>query len=47
MGIGGFDGYNAFALGFTGRVNDNVKFRAGASLSSGKSTYGAGVAFGW
>jgi trimeric autotransporter adhesin len=30
-----------------GRLGDNVKFRAGASVSAGQSTYGAGFAFGW
>lgn len=45
--VGGFDGYQAFAVGFTGRVSDNVKVRAAASISGGKSTYGAGVSFGW
>lgn len=45
--IGGFDGRQALALSFTGRVSENVKVRAGASISAGKSTYGAGVSFGW
>ncbi|UYY77313.1 YadA family autotransporter adhesin [Sphingomonas sp. R1] len=47
MSVAGFNGYQAVALGITGRVGDSVKVKAGASISGGKSVYGAGIAFGW
>ncbi|OAN59497.1 hypothetical protein A7X12_24655 [Sphingomonas sp. TDK1] len=47
MSVAGYNGYKAVALGLTGRIGDNVKVKAGASISGGKSVYGAGVAFGW
>ncbi|WP_294332008.1 YadA-like family protein [uncultured Sphingomonas sp.] len=47
MSVAGIDGYQAVGLGITGRIGDNVKVKAGASISGGKSVYGAGIAFGW
>jgi autotransporter adhesin len=47
LGFGGYDGYQAIALGFNGRLDNSVTVRAGASISNGKSTYGAGISLGW
>ena len=47
VGTGGFQGYGAVALGFTARINGNIKIRAGASTSSAGSTYGGGVSYQW
>ena len=47
VGFGGYLGHQAIAFGFNGRVDEHVTVRAGASVSAGNSTYGAGISFGW
>lgn len=47
VGVAGFNGYAAVGLGFTGRLGDHVKVKAGASVSGGQSTYGGGISFGF
>jgi len=47
MGVGGFDEFQAVAIGFTGRLTDNVTVKGGVSLSERQSTYGMGVSIGW
>jgi len=47
LGFGGFDEFQAVALGFTGRLDDNLTVKGGVSLSEGQSTYGMGLSIGW
>ena len=49
VGVGGFEGQAALALGGSARVNNNIAIKFGASIPTGGggSTYGGGVSFGW
>jgi X-X-X-Leu-X-X-Gly heptad repeat protein len=49
LGIGGasFQGYGATAIGFTARITNNLKVRAGVGISSGGQSYGVGASYQW
>ena len=42
-----YKGYQATALGATGRINDNVKIRLGVGIGPSNTTCGAGVTYQW
>ncbi|WP_268991222.1 YadA family autotransporter adhesin [Burkholderia cepacia] len=47
VGTGVYQGYSAFAFGFTARLTNNLKLRGGVSGSSAGYTYGAGLGYQW
>ncbi len=49
FGVAGasFKGYQAVAMGGEARITENLKMRAGVSLSSGGNTFGAGASYQW
>ncbi|WP_422388159.1 YadA-like family protein [Burkholderia gladioli] len=47
IGTGGYQGYQAMALGFTARVAKNVKIKGGVGMSGAGSTYGVGLSYQW
>ncbi|MFW2275967.1 YadA family autotransporter adhesin, partial [Burkholderia orbicola] len=49
VGIGGgsYEGYSAVALGFTARITENLKIKAGVGASSAGRTYGVGMGYQW
>lgn len=47
MGVAGFNGYAAVGLGVSARFGDHLKFKGGASISGGQSTYGGGLSLSW
>jgi autotransporter adhesin len=47
IATGGYEGYNAVAIGFTARLTENLKLRAGASANSDGYTYGVGLGYQW
>ncbi|WP_240159204.1 MULTISPECIES: YadA-like family protein [unclassified Burkholderia] len=49
FGIAGasYKGYQAVAMGGEARITENLKMRAGVSLSSGGNTFGAGASYQW
>ncbi|WP_437437803.1 YadA family autotransporter adhesin [Trinickia violacea] len=47
IATGGYEGYHAVALGFTARLTENLKLRAGASASSDGYAYGVGIGYQW
>lgn len=47
-GIGGFDGEQSLAVGFQGRLNNNVTTRVSVSSSTGgEAVWGAGIGYSW
>ena len=48
VGLGGYDGQSALALGASYRISPNGVFRASVSTgSAAKTAVGAGVSFSW
>ncbi|MCA8238738.1 YadA-like family protein [Burkholderia cenocepacia] len=49
FGVAGasYKGYQAVAMGGEARITENLKMRAGVSLSSGGNTFGAGASYQW
>jgi autotransporter adhesin len=50
MGVGtaGYQGYQAVAIGFSARITDNLKIKAGAAMSgAGGNSVGAGASYQW
>ncbi|WP_244107352.1 YadA-like family protein [Burkholderia sp. BCC0419] len=49
FGVAGasFKGYQAVAMGGEARITENLKMRAGVSLSGGGNTFGAGASYQW
>lgn len=49
IGVAGasYQGYGAGAVGISARINQNIKLRAGAGVSSGGTTVGGGIAYQW
>ncbi|MDP5009116.1 MAG: YadA C-terminal domain-containing protein, partial [Glaciimonas sp.] len=42
-----YQGYAATAVGFSARIKDRVKLKAGAGISNGGNTIGAGASYQW
>lgn len=47
VGVGGFDGQQAIAVGASARVNDNLTVKASVAANNEEVVWGAGAAFGW
>jgi len=47
VGTGNYQGYQAWSLGATARLAENIKMRAGVSQSSGGTTWNLGAAMEW
>jgi autotransporter adhesin len=47
VGVGGYRGQSALAIGLQGRVSDRLVLSTGASWAGDHASVGAGVAFGW
>ena len=47
VGVGGFDGQQAVAVGASARVNDNLTVKASVAANNEEVVWGAGAAFGW
>jgi len=47
VGTGNYLGYQAWSLGATARLAENIKMRAGVSQSSGGTTWNLGAAMEW
>ena len=47
LGVGGFDGQQAVAVGASARVNDNVTVKASIAANNEEVVWGAGAAIGW
>jgi autotransporter adhesin len=47
IGTGSYHGYQAYAIGGTARITQNLKMRAGVGISSSGNTYGIGAAYQW
>jgi hypothetical protein len=47
IGVGSTHGESALAVGYQRAIGKNATFTIGGSASSGESTVGAGVGFGW
>ncbi|PCE25314.1 hypothetical protein BWP39_12370 [Paraburkholderia acidicola] len=47
VGVGSYRGYQATAIGGTARITENIKVRAGASLSAGGTAFGIGGSMQW
>lgn len=47
VGVGGFDGQQAVAVGASARVNDNLTVKASVAANNEEVVWGAGAAIGW
>lgn len=47
VGVGGFDGQQAVAVGASARVNDNLTIKASVAANNEEVVWGAGAAIGW
>lgn len=47
VGVGGFDGQQAIAVGASARVNDNLTVKASVAANNEEVVWGAGAAIGW
>lgn len=47
VGVGGFDGQQAVAVGASARVNNNVTVKASVAANNEEVVWGAGAAIGW
>lgn len=47
IGVGGFDGQQAVAVGASARVNDNLTVKASVAANNEEVVWGAGAAIGW
>jgi len=47
VGAASYQGYAASSLGVSVRITENLKAKAGASISSAGNVYGAGVSYQW
>ena len=47
VGVGGFDGQQAVAVGASARVNDNLTVKASVAANNEEVGWGAGAAIGW
>lgn len=47
VGVGGFDGQQAVAVGASARINNNVTVKASVAANNEEVVWGAGTAIGW
>ena len=47
MGVGGYQGYGAMAIGANVRIYENITVKASGSTGGGQTSGGLGLSFGW